>query len=281
MRIIVALFLLQAPIVSGASAISVGGTNLEIPAPVGYAVVTPEMKDLYEAQKLFVSPDNEEFITFIPEETVSAVLQGGVPELPRRFSVQTAKAIVGASASSSDFAKLKAVIKTQNDEIFAKVKQQVPDILNQVNAGISKNYDLDLALSVSQIIPLQIHEETDRSLAYSSVIKYSANDGSGNPVSFVGTNTTTFVHINGKVIFLYSFADEKDLEWSRKMSSQWASAVLAANPGSFRSSVRESLPSVVSGIDWGRVGSKAIVGAFLGLIIGLISWVINRRKARS
>jgi len=258
---------------------SIGGVALEIPNPPGFAPVTPQMAALYDLQKQFVAPTNEEFIAFISDAGVPVALRGEIPDLARRFSVQTAKTLVNASVSSSDFLQLKTISKSQNDDLMKKVEKGLPGLMGQINKGISKQYDVNLALSVSQMIPLPVHEETDRTLAYSAFVKYNMNDASGKPAPYVAVVTATFAHVNGKVLFLYSYAEAAGLEWSREISKEWANAVVVANPPDFQSSVKESLPSAVTGIDWGKVGAKAIAGAFIGLIIGLIAWVRNRGKA--
>ncbi len=286
MRTLIALLFFLAPAaVSSAETVSIGGTVIEIPSPPGFAAVTPKMATLYDIRKKFVPPNNEEFIAFIPEEAIPIALRGEIPELDRVFAVQTSKALVNVSVSRSDFLELKVTTKTQYHDIIKKVERAVPDLLEQTNRELSKEYNRNLALSISQIVPLPIHEETDRTLAYSTLNKSQANDESGNPVLYTQAVTTTNIHVKSKVLFLYSSAEETGLEWSRQISKQWADAVVAANPPDLQSSLKESLPSAVAGIDWGEVGAKAVAGGLIALIIsligGLIRRAINRSKARA
>jgi hypothetical protein len=316
MRTIFLTLLLLAPEVSVAADISVGGVSLTIPNPSGFISVTRQMAVLYDLQKQFVAPTNEEFVVFIPERDVPAALKGDIPDLPRRFTVQTAKTLIGISASTSDFVKLKNIIKSQNDEMMTTVERQLPGLMERMNEGLRKKYEVDLALSVSQMVPMPVHEETDRTLAYSALVKYDMKDQNGDPAPFVAVFTATFVHAKGKVLFLYSHAEESGLAWSKEASRQWANAVVAANPSDLESSVKEALSSAVSGIDvtareplnrdsaaparlspgsgtagaadsgidWGRVGGKAVAGAVAGAIFGLlivlIGWVTSRGKSR-
>ncbi len=278
MRIVFVAMLFLVPTISMASNISVGGVSLTIPNPGGFSLMTPQMTALYDLEKQFVAPANEEYAAFIPERDLPAALKGDIPVLPRRFTVQTAKSLIDVSVSTSNFGELKNIIKSQNDDIMKKVEKDLPGMITRMNDGIVKKYDVDLAFSLSQMVPLPVHEETDRTLAYSAFVKYNMNDAAGNPTSFIVVVTTTFMHVKGKVLFLYSYAEEEGLEWSRQASKQWASAVVAANPPDLQSSVKESLPSAVAGIDWGKVGAKAFAGAIIGLIIGLVGWAIKRDK---
>jgi hypothetical protein len=94
MRSICFALLLLAPGVSGAANINVGGVSLTIPNPSGFSPVTPQMALLYKMQKQFVAPTNEEFVVFIPEQHVAAVLKDDIPDMPRRFAVQSAKSLI-------------------------------------------------------------------------------------------------------------------------------------------------------------------------------------------
>ena len=85
MRSIIFTLLLISSSLSWSSDISIGGVSLVIPKPEGFSPVTPKMAVLYEAQKQFVAPTNEEFVTFIPDDVVEMVLKDEIPELPRRF----------------------------------------------------------------------------------------------------------------------------------------------------------------------------------------------------
>jgi hypothetical protein len=284
MKIIVAALLLLIPAISGASNITIDiqGVSIVIPAPIGFGQVTPQMVALYELQKQFVAPSNEEFLAFIAEGDLPVALKGEIPNLSRRFTVQTAKSLVSASVSTSDFLKLKNIIKTKNDDLIKKVEKDLPGLMAKLNNGLAKSYDLNLALSASQIVLLPVHEETDRTLAYSAFVKYNMNDESGNLVPYKVVVTTTFAHVKGKVLFLYAYAEEVGLEWSRESSIQWVNAVVASNPSDLQSSIKETLPSAVTGIDWGKVVGKtvtgAIIGLIVGLIVGLIAWIRKRGK---
>ena len=98
------------------------------------------------------------------------------------------------------------------------------------------------------------------------------------PFSIIAITTVTFIYVKGKILFLYSFAGESDLEWSQNTSKQWANSVIAANPSDFTSKINESILGSIS-IDWGEVGIKGLIGAGVGLLFGLFSWLYNRRKA--
>ena len=249
MKSIIFTLLLISPSLSWSSDISIGDVSLVIPKPEGFSPVTPKMAVLYEVQKQFVAPSNEEFISFIPDDVVEVVLKDEIPDLPRRFTVQTSRNLVNATVSSSYFLSLKKIIKSQNTKIIKEVEAQLPEIMGKMNKGIKEQYEVDLALSVSQMVPMPAHEETDNTLSYSMLVRYDMKDEMGNPDSFVAAVTTTFVHLKGKVLFLYSYAEESALEWSRKASHEWTSNLINSNLSDLQGNIEETVLPSVSGIE--------------------------------
>ncbi len=276
MKIVTICLLLLISRAADAAAISIGRVEVEVPDPPGYAAVTPEMEALYKLQRQFVAPSNVEFVAYIAEIDIPAALRGQIPELDRRFSVQTAASLVDASVSKADFAEFKNIIKTNHEEILARTKAAVDEAMGKINANITEEYDVDLALSVAQHAPLPVHAETERSLAYSSYVKYDMKDETGNSVPFVALVSATYIHVRGRILFLYSIAGEADISWSRNISRQWAAAIIKANPSDFQTMVREYLPTTIASIEWDSVGAKAIAGAIFALLIGLIIWLVRR-----
>jgi hypothetical protein len=256
--------------------ITVGQTRLSIPAPAGFSAITGEMKPYAELAQRFVPPSNEQFALFLPDADVALAAKGQVPNSERKFYVQTTKTLVQPFVGSTDFSQLKGMIKTQNENTLKKIEEQVPDFLQKVNQGMAKDYGVDLGLSLTQMVPLPPHHETDRSLAYSMMVRMNAKDATGAPAVFEGVVTATFVHLQGKVLFLYVNAEKSALEWSRDQAQAWADAIIAANPSVGSVADRENRERL-GGINWNEVGSTAIIGGIIGGVIGLVMYVFRRK----
>lgn len=280
MRVIIFGLMLLGSVCVQASDIQVGDVPITIPSPGGFSPVTPQMAPLFEMQKHFVAASNEEFLAFIAEENVPKAMAGEIPEMPRRFTVQTPKDLVGSFITTANFNEIKAVIKTQNDEILKKVEAQFPGLSSQVNQGFKEQFDVDPAFAISQMLPMPVHIETTRTFAYSSLAKYEMKDQQGNTVPFVVVVTATIAHVKGKLLFLYSYAEESSLEWSKDASKQWAEAIIAANPSDEQTALKEAQTASVVNIDWDKVGDKAIEGGIIGGIVALFALLLGRFRAK-
>jgi hypothetical protein len=84
--------------------------------------------------------------------------------------------------------------------------------------------------------------------------------------------------LKGKILYLYANGGKQDLEWTRKVSSDWARAVIAANPSDAATAARES--ATRRGFDWRRVVRGAVIGAIIGGAFGLAGY-LKRKKEQS
>ena len=123
------------------------------------------------------------------------------------------------------------------------------------------------------MVPLDPHYETDNAFAYSMYINYGVTV-EGSKEDFIVSATATFVNVAGKILFLYCYGPQKDLEWTRSASKDWAGMVMASNdqPPSHSPDSR--------GIDWSKVSEKGIVGAIVGGLIALVFGFFYRFKKK-
>ena len=282
---ILTLFLLFSSL-SWSNEISVGGVNLTIPQPEGYSPVTSEMEALYEWQKLFILPMNKEFTAFIPDDQVGIALKNEIPHFLRHFSVQTSKKLINVTVTNSAFAAFKKAIKSENIKPNKKFETQLSESMKTINEKTKEQYGVDPAFSVSQIILMPVHEETDRTISYSTLVKYNMKDKKGNPLPYFGIVTTTCVHVKGKVLFLCAYSEKSDLEWSRQASRKWVNSVINANPSDILTGIKETVPFRISITKWTqRIFKGALKGAFVALLITLfylvivfLGWVKRRKR---
>lgn len=270
------LFLAFQPLLNGMEA-TVGGVKLQVPVPEGCARITDEMLPYAEIAKRFVPPANEQLALFLPQGEVLLAARGEIPRARFSFVVQCEKALVEKFISNADFARLKKTVKSQNEEALRNAAKRLPGLLEKAKKSISNDYKVDVDLEMDQMVPFPPHYETDRVLSYSAVLKGRINDETGKLVPFEGVVTAAFVHIQGKLLFLYGNAERADLERCRSESRKWVDMFVAANPSTGEIAARESR-SGGSGFNWTRVLGSSIVGGIIGGIVGLVRYLSRRRN---
>jgi hypothetical protein len=256
-----------------AESFNIAGKEVTVPTPDGYVLVTKEMDAVYRLLMQMADPMNDLLAYYISESDAPTAIEGNVPPLERTFMLKVNKNIKGMLVGSRDFEKLKSTIKRQNKEIFESMKSKIPDMMDKTSKGISKEFDMNFAFEISQMIPLDPHYEADNALSYSMYINYGVSSEGVKEASVVSA-TATFVNVSGKVIFLYCYGPQGDLDWSRNASRAWADRVMASNgqPPAQSSGGR--------GINWNKVIQKGVGGAIAGGLIALVFGVISFFKRK-
>jgi hypothetical protein len=147
--------------------------------------------------------------------------------------------------------------------------------MEKINKKIEGQFDVKLDLSLTGMVPLPPHEDTDRTLAFSMLVNYAMKMPDGTPTNFSGVVTATFIRAKARLFFTYVNGAENDLDWTRKTSKDWAAAILAANPSD---TATAALETATRGFDWTRVWSGALIGGAIGALYGLVRYFLNRNK---
>lgn len=253
----------------------VGGRPIEVPSPEGYVRVTEAMTQVKRLTDQMADPLNDTLAFYIPKEIESVALAGELPTLDRYFILKVNKKLRNHTMSREEFATLKSSIKHQNKQIIEEVRGQLPGYLEKVEQNVGKEFDVNVALKISKMLPLDPHWEVDDAMAYSMFINVGMTlDGA--TTDSVLVTTATFVNPTGSLLFLYAYGDKDALEWTRSASSAWAEQVMGKN------ALAPAKAKRLAGFDWAKVGRNAIMGAVIGGGAALIGgWASRRKKAKA
>jgi hypothetical protein len=215
---LLSLQLLAGLLMAADVAVNIGETSLTIPTPRGYVPVTKEMAALDRDLEDFVAPQNTRLVSFIPEQYLPAVQRGEIPAMARTVSVQTNKKTVPSTITSSEFARFKDIVRRQNDELIQKAEKEMPGLMDKASKKINDQFNTDLTMNLSSMVPFPPHDESDRSLSFSMLLHYSIKNAAGRSTNGVGYVTTTFLHARGKLFSSTSTATGRT--WTGRGSFQ-------------------------------------------------------------
>ncbi len=94
---------------ANAEIFSVGGKDLEIPSPKGFALVTQEMDAVYRLSLQMADPLNDQLAYYIAESDVPVAMSGEIPSLEHYYILKVNKKLKNMVVSSKDFAELKSI----------------------------------------------------------------------------------------------------------------------------------------------------------------------------
>lgn len=266
--------ILLAASAQAADTFNINGKDIIVPAPKGFVRVTDEMTDLKRLVQQMQDPVNDTLAYYISESDVPAAMAGEIPELNRWFILKINKQLRNMTIGRNDFSRLKEATKGQNQKLFEKVKAQIPEHMNKMSQGVSQEFDMDFAMSISQVVPLDPHYESDNALGFSMYLKNEVTVGSEKKNTIISA-TSTFLNTSGAVLFLYGYGPQNQLEWTRSASMNWAENVMKSN-----SQPPQTSPNS-GGINWGKVFEKGLVGSIVGGLFALIAGAVAIFKRKN
>lgn len=279
-RLVLAVILLQGiGLDVSALEIEVGHRPINLPLPDGFVELTPAMSPYYEAMRAYIGPNNLRYATLITTNDAEALLRGEDIEIQRYINVESEKGISAISVSSAQFADFRSILRDQIDDMYANAEEQLPELISKGNHELSEEFDADLAVEFGGLVPLPIHLDTDNAMANSMFMTVGGTVDGENIGAEVVAATTLFLHVKDKVLFLYVYGQESEIEWTRETAERWATDIVAANPLS-AAEQRAVERSDSIGIDWSQVLEKTLIGAFVGGAIGLFSFLFRKRQKK-
>lgn len=260
--IIALLAIFQSVSASAADTFTLNEMDITVPAPKGFVRITDNMETVTRFVQQMNDPVNDTLAYYIQESDVPAAMAGELPELERTFILKVNKKIRNFTIGKDYFSQLKEMTRSQNRQMLEDAKLKIPEHMGKISQGLSQEFDIDFAMSISQVVPLEPHYEEENALAYSMYINYGIT-AEDQKIQDIVASTATFLNVSGTVLFLYSYASKDDLEWTRSESMKWAESVIASN---------NQPPSKTPkrGIDWGEIGEEGLVGSIVGGIFALI-----------
>lgn len=263
----VAVVALCSNVVAADAVVSVGGRSITLPALPGYERVDGQDPKMDQMRNDLLGGTNRYVARFEPT--------AGSPdaEHDRELTVQVMKSIerqeIGERTFSEVRDQMRREFKAAIDEVVTKLGPQMQ--ASGKKAG--ENLGVEMALSASDMAVLGIFDDSSNSLGFTMAMKVNAKVGEKVETQKLVTAGMT-IPVNGRLLYLYAvsdFDDNADREWAEKSVMAWRDTVLAANP-------RIEGPSA-SLFDWYQVGRSAGIGAAIGGLVGLFSWLAKKKKA--
>ena len=229
-NITITLLLLNSLSLLAADTFTINGQEITVPVPRGFARVTEDMAALkpISVQTANADPYNDTLAFYIKESKVPTAMQGGMPDLEKYFVLKVHKELRNMTIGKDFFSQLKCVVKSQNQQIFEDVKAQIPEIMSNFSQGVSQEYNIDFAMNISQMVPLETHYEAENAVAFSMYSNLGFSSG-GEKIEKINSATSTLLNTSGNVLFLYAYGPRGELEWTRSASMDWAESVMTSN----------------------------------------------------
>jgi hypothetical protein len=270
-NIAITLLLLNSFLLLAADVFTINGREIIVPVPRGFARVTEDMPAAMGIAQQQADADsyNDTLAYYIKESEVPTAMEGYIPDMEKSFILKVNKEMRNMTIGKDSFSQFKSMTKKHNRQVFENIKAQIPEVMNNFSQGVSQEFNIDFAISVSQVVPLETHYEAENAMALSMFVNYGSSAGD-EKIEEIISATSTFLNASGAVLFLYAYGPRDELEWTRSASKAWAESVMASN-----SKPLSKTPG--QGLDWTNASVGVIVGGLIALIA--TAFGILRRKS--
>ena len=79
------------------------------------------------------------------------------------------------------------------------------------------------------MVPLTPHYEEENGIAYSMFVNYGVTAEGVETETNIVSSTFTTLNVSGRVLFLNSYGQQEDLEWTRTASRDWGKRIMESN----------------------------------------------------
>ncbi|PXF64355.1 hypothetical protein [Kangiella spongicola] len=195
---------------TAAKEVTIGDVTINLPLQEGF-VELPETHFYTEFMQDFTPQTNELLVIQAPKDELTQTLEMKAEQFSKSIVFQTFKGTKYRQVSKAEFGQIKDFMKQNFEQISETLRQRINNEMDASSSKVSNKYDVDVALSITDMVPLEIFAETENHYGSTYLMKSSvAVDGEA------ADNDNILMAINvmlvkGKIIYLYVYsADENE-----------------------------------------------------------------------
>lgn len=254
------------------ASVEVGGRTIVVPSPGDFVRIDGINAAMDKATAALLPASNRSVIWFSTTGDLERLKKGEPAEQSRSFNIQVVRSVESMEIGEKTFGQLRDQSRAEIEKMRANLDAEIKKATTSGNKRLTGEFGDDLGLSISDTAVLGFFDEAPSSLGFTMAMNVRSKAGG----SAAGTKrlvAAIMTPVNGRLLNLYAYSDytgAADRQWAEKAVSEWRDAILGANP-------RVQGPSAGGGI-LGNIGGSAMKGALIGAGVGLVMWLLKRKK---
>jgi len=181
------------------------------------------------------------------------------------------KSLESREIGKRTFADIRRDVRKALDGMKAKIDAEMQKLAKEGNQKLENDFGVNAALNISDTVMLGVFEESNAALGFTMAMKVGVSTDKGRDESR-SVVACLMVPVNGRLVYLYStgpFASKADQERVELGVRVWRDDVVTANP---------RVQGPPGGFDWLSVGRSTVIGAVVGVMVGLAGWLAKKFK---
>lgn len=214
--------------------VTIGGTTITLPVLAGFAPPSATPKPMWDMLTHALPPTNRLLAAMLPSDALqSPPPPDGDAAAARMLGVQTFVAVEQSGVTTEQFEELKKVMREQNKQLLANVKDQVKDATDRMSKDAAAlNGDGSTRITSHDTASLGIFDEQPNSISMAALQTVSVAMKKGS-VDVRQVMALATLRLRGKALMvsIYSkYRSEADVAWVKGRVAEWVKRVNELNP---------------------------------------------------
>ncbi|GAA0208495.1 hypothetical protein GCM10009123_14950 [Kangiella japonica] len=189
---------------TAAKEVIIGDVTIKLPLQEGFMEL-PETHFYTEFMQDFTPQTNELLVIQAPKDELTQTLEMKGEQFSTSIVIQTFKGTKYRQVSKAEFGQIKDFMKQNFEQISETLKQRINSEMDASSSKVSNKYDVDVALSITDMVPLEIFADTANHYGSTYLMKSSvAVDGEAEDNDNVLMAINVML-VKGKIIYLYVY----------------------------------------------------------------------------
>lgn len=214
--------------------VTIGDTTITLPVLDGFAPPSATPKPMWDMMTHSLPATNRLLAAMLPSDALrSPPPPDGDAAAGRMLGVQTFPAVERSGVTTAQFDDLKKVMREQNKQLLANVKDQVKDASDRMSRDAAAlNGDSSTRITSHDTASLGIFDEQPNSISLAAVqtVSVAMKRGSADVRQVMAVAT---LRLRGKALMvaIYSkYRSEADVAWVKGRITEWVRRVNELNP---------------------------------------------------
>lgn len=227
----VLLALLAVSAISTGKDVLIGEQEIELPVQAGFLEL-PESHIYTQFMQDFTPESNELLVIQAPENELTENLEMIDEEFSQSIVIQTFKGTKYRQVTKAEFGQVKDFMKQNFEQLDENLRQRINKDIDTSSKKVSSKYDVDVALSINDMVPLEIYADTGNHYGATYLMKSSLTVDGGAEDNDNVLMAINILLVKGKIIYLYVYSMDEDTASQQellKLTEETVSRVLQSN----------------------------------------------------
>lgn len=209
----------------------IGIETIVVPTPTNFLETSKNAPEMWERAKAFTSASVRVLAHYASESELKTLRVSGEVRLSQYMYVQTPVQAEDIATTQAQFDKLRTGVITLQNDMTAKLSPKLKNEVARASKEFYAKQGEPLSVKVGEIVPVSIDRSDAKILIYTTLMSVKSSQSDTSHEDNILTSAAV-IFTKGKVLALSVnrvMKSPRDIQIVRSFTSEWVSAIVAAN----------------------------------------------------